>query len=173
MTTRLQRGIDPGRLIGGLTTAGIGGAAIVATATGMRFAYRRLAIPEWAAYAFGAVLLVVAAFTIKKAMTALKCACGKTLDEGSVVLPGDGGREAPIVQAVQNGRIGSLAPFVGQSEDFSLKLALDFCSACRQTANVNLLKDDSRKLVADVVLTGAPAAEAIAFMEAHGKVEDD
>jgi hypothetical protein len=148
-------------------------AAVVATAAGMRFAWRNLALPQWLVYALGAALLAIGAFTIVKATKALKCGCGKTLDEGSVVLPGDGGREATIVKGVRDGQVASLAGLVRQSDDFSLKLELAFCPSCRQTANLTLVKNGSEKLVQDRLLTGAPASEAIAFMQQYGKVEDD
>ena len=172
MTTQLQRGVDAGKLIGGLTTAGIGAGGIVATAIGMRFAYRNLALPEWLVYALAAVLLLMGGYTISQAMKALKCSCGKVLEEGRVIFPADGGREPKIVQGVKDGQIAPLASLRGGSDDFSLKLAYQFCASCSQVANLTLLKNDSEKLIQNRLLTGPAAAEAISFLHQHGKVED-
>lgn len=174
MNDAIRKGIDPGRIGGAAFTALLGFAAIGASAIGMRFAYRNLALPVWVVYAFGGALVLIGVFNAMKAFSALQCAaCSKTLEEGRVIFPGDGDREGRVVQAVRAADIAGLRSVLHTSEDWSLKLQMHFCDACHKVASVTLLKDDSAKLVDGQLWTGATAGQAIALLKEHGKIEDD
>ncbi|AKV04005.1 hypothetical protein AKJ09_10668 [Labilithrix luteola] len=174
MNDVIRKAIDPSRLAGAAFTALLGFAAIGASAIGMRFAYRNLALPEWAVYAFGALLVIIGVFNATKAFKALQCAaCTKTLEEGRVIFPGDGEREGRVLQAVKAADIAGLRSVLHTSEDWSLNLQMHFCDACQKVASVTLLKDDKAKLVDGQIWTGATAGQAIALLKEHGKMEDD
>ena len=175
MQAPIKKGFDPAGAAGGLATLVAGTAAVVATAAGTRFAWRGLELPEWLIYAAGAMLLVTGAFLLKKAFQALQCAaCGKVLDDGHVIFSGDQGREVRVLEAVHSGDVQSWYRLhQNSSDDFSLKLEFQFCDKCHSVARMTLLKDDSKKLVEGIVLSGEASRSAVAFLKQNGKIEDD
>ncbi|WP_394841737.1 hypothetical protein LZC95_32260 [Pendulispora brunnea] len=175
MQSPIKKGFDPAGAAGGLATFVSGTAALVATATGTRFAWRGLELPEWLVYAAGALLLATGAFLLKKAFQALQCsACGKVLEDGHVIFSGDEGREVRVLEAVHSGDVQSWYRLhQNRSDDFSLKLEFQFCDKCHSVARMTLLKDDSKKLVEGIVLSGEASRSAVSFLKEKGTVEDD
>ncbi|WP_394829414.1 hypothetical protein [Pendulispora albinea] len=174
MNRHLEKATDPTRVAGGATVSLVGIVAIGASALGYSFRYHQLAIPEWLMYVLGLGFIVGGAYLIYQAGHSLRCsACKAFLDDGETIFPGDGGREIQVLSAVRQGDISALRSIVKTSDDFSLKLVINFCAKCNELARLTLLKNDSIKLIENRDLVGAPARDAVLLMQQHGKVVDD